>query len=101
MIYNLALVPPAALGYLVHATSNPDAAPEITPMSAVGLFALCVLLANLCYSTAYLLELLLQRSPPESRWPLRARAVALAVGTAIGMGAAFRGAYFIALVQYE
>ena len=74
--------------------------PEITPGSALGLFLCGALLANLCYSFAYLLELLLRAAPADSRWSARARAVALAVGTVVGMGAAFDSGHFIAMVQY-
>ncbi len=101
IIYNLALVPPAFVGYALADTFNWVGDAHRThygfvifwlTMSAFG--------ANICYSFAYALEFLFGCDAPDSRWLRFGRTSAFVAGILFAMSLALIGGRNIANMEY-
>ena len=99
IFYNLALVPPAFVGYVVTAgfiyATDPDAAHY---GRVLWLFVLSAFGANVCYSFAYALEFLFGSDDPASWWLRFGRSVAFYAGVVFAMLLALFGGRDIAQV---
>lgn len=102
IIYNLALVLPAFVGFAVtdvlnHAgdavSTNYDVIFTYLALSAIG--------ANICYSLAYALEFLFGSDNPGSLWLLRYRTIAFVCGVLFAMLLALIGGSQIANIAWN
>ena len=102
IFYNLALVPPAFIGFVVcGATSAAAGDASILSMEEILVqFIMSAIGANICYTFAYVFEFLFGGNAPESRWPRWGRTVAFASGMFIAIMLAFFGGVNIAKMQY-
>ena len=101
IIYNIALVPPAALSYmLVAGVARVGDDYGWHPYYVVFLFALSALGANICYSFAYALEFLFGSDDPSSRWLRFQRTTAFVAGVLFSMLLALVGGRNIALMEF-
>jgi hypothetical protein len=100
IIYNLALVPPSLLAYVLSAAvvrSGDDFAWH--PFRAVLLLGLSALGANLRYTFAYALEFLIGRGDSSSWWFRLGRSAASFTGLAVPL--AFLGGRSIAILEFR
>ena len=102
IVYNIALVPPAALAYLLTAGIMYVGDPHTSYLFLVSLlFLLSALGANVCYSFAYALEFLFGSDDPGSRWLRFGRCSFFVGGILFGMGLAFIGGRNIAVMEFN
>ena len=101
IVYNLALVPPAFVGYMLAAgvISVGDERP-LHPLFVFFLFAVSALGANICYSFAYGLEFLFGNDDPTSRWLRYGRSTAFSAGLVFAMLLAVIGGRNIAVMEF-
>jgi hypothetical protein len=100
--YNLALVPPALVGFAPSELSAAVGDQErIGIVGVVGLFVLSALGANICYSFAYALEFFFATEDPRSRWLRFGRPFFCAAGFLLGMMLACIGGRNIYIMQYS
>lgn len=101
IIYNLALVPPAFVGYAIADTFNYVGDPHATHYGFVVFWlAMSAFGANVCYSLAYALEFLFGSDKPTSRWLRFGRASAFVGGVLLAMLLALIGGRNIAGMEY-
>jgi hypothetical protein len=91
IFYNLALVPPTLLGYLFGSGHNTGM--SLDTFSALLLFSLYVIGANVCYTFAYAIEFLIGGDDQRLWWMRFGRLIALVAGVVLGMLLALGGAY--------
>lgn len=102
IIYNLALAPPAFLGYAFTDALNWVGDPHDTHFSfIVPLFAFSAIGANVCYSFCYTLEFRCGSDHPKSRWMRFGRKTVFVGGLLIAMFLAFYGGTSIAMMEWE
>jgi hypothetical protein len=102
IFYNLALVPPAYVGFFFTDTLNWVGDPHETHYSYVlPWFAVCGFAANICYTIAYALEFLLGNDDPMSGWLRFNRSAAFVGGTLFSMFLALMGGYNIAQMEWH
>ena len=102
IIYNLALVPPALIGYALIDNLNWVGDPHQTHYSYIlPLFALAAVGANVCYSFAYALEFLFASDDVTSRWLRFGRTMAFVGGVLFAMLLAFVGGWNIANMEWR
>jgi hypothetical protein len=100
--YNLALVPPALLGYAPSALSAAVGDQQrLGSAGVIGLFVLSAVGANVCYSGAYALEFFFATDDPHSRWLRSGRRFFFVAGILFGMGLAFIGGRNIHIMEYS
>lgn len=100
--YNLALIPPALLGYFsgTFAAVVIDEAPARLGWTAVAtLFLTSAIGANICFSLAYALEFLWGSSEPNSAWIRSRRGWVWLMGTLFAMLLSLFGGRAIGLLQ--
>lgn len=101
IFYNLAVVPPAFVGYALADTMNYVGDPHVTHYGFVLLWlALSALGANVCYSFAYALEFFLGGPDGASRWLRFGRTTAFVGGVLFAMLLALIGGRNIADMEY-
>jgi hypothetical protein len=101
IVYNLALVPPAFLGYMFAEGINyMGDVPEPRITYVLSFFALSALGANICYSFAYALEFFFRSDDPTSRWLRFGRSTFFIVGVVFAMILALLGGRNIADMEY-
>ena len=101
ILYNLALVPPAFLGYMVSAAVAHAGDPHESYVAYVlALFALAALGANVCYSFAYALEFFFGSDDPTSRWLRYGRTSFFIAGVLFAMLLSLIGGRDIALSEF-
>src|SRR6266571_1446114 len=82
VVYNIALVPPSILAYLVQGgILHAHGTRENHLWYVLILFSLSALAANLCYSFVYVLEFFLGSDTPASRWQQFGRFTVFILGT--------------------
>jgi hypothetical protein len=98
IFYNLALVPPAVVGYALADTLNWAGDPHTAHYGfALFWFALSALGANVCYSFAYALEFFFGSAHGAPRW----RTTVFVGGVLFGMLLALIGGRNIADMEYD
>ena len=103
IVYNLALLFPALVGYALPAGVAAGVGDERRlgfGMVAV-LFILSALGANICFSLGYALEFLFGRDVPESRWLRFWRPLLVVLGTLFAMFLSLFGGRNIAFLEYS
>jgi len=101
IVYNLALVLPAFLGFAVADTLNYTGDPHKTHYEYVVFWlAMSAFGANVCYSFAYVLEFLFGSDEPTSRWLRFGRTSAFVGGVLFAMLLALIGGRNIADMEY-
>ncbi len=101
IIYNLALLLPAFLGYRIADDWNYGEDPHRTHYAFIfPWFVLSVLGANLCYSFAYALEFLFGSDDPTSRWLRFGRSTAFLLGFLLAMCLAVVIGWNIAMMAF-
>jgi hypothetical protein len=102
IIYNLALVPPAFVGYGLADTFNWVGDPHKTHYGFVIFWlAMSAFGANICYSFAYALEFLFGCDTPKSRWLRFGRTSAFVGGVLVAILLALIGGRNIANMEYD
>ena len=102
IIYNVALVLPALVGYGFTDTLNWVADPHKTHYAfIVPMFLVSALGANICYSFSYALEFLFGSDNPISRWQRYGRTTAFVGGVLFGMLLALIGGRNIADMEWS
>jgi hypothetical protein len=102
IVYNLALVLPACVGFAFTDTINWAGDPhEIHYHYILSWFGLSALGANVCYSFAYALEFLFGSDDPASHWLRFGRRAALVAGVLLGMLLSLVGGYNIAQLHWN
>ena len=102
VIYNVALVLPALLGFAFTDTINWAGDPHPLHYSYILLwFALYGVGANICYSFAYGLEFLFGIDEPASGWLRFGRTTAFVSGVLFAMLLALLGGYNIAQLHWD
>jgi hypothetical protein len=100
--YNLALVPPAFLGYGL--TAGVSAGVGDLPHHGWGavlfLFILSAIGANACFSLGYALEFVFGSDSPDSRWPRFWRPLLVLLGTLFAMLLSLIGGRNIAVIEF-
>lgn len=103
IIYNVALTPPALVGYVLSAGLSAGVGDEA--QFGLGgillLFFLSAVGANICFSFVYALEFLFGIDAPESRWSLFWRPLLMVLGTLLAMLLSFFGGANIAIMEYS
>lgn len=102
-IYNLLLIPPALLAFVVTDVMNyvGDSQPHLVLYRfLIFWFALSAIGANICYSFAYVLEFLCGSDDPTSRWLRFGRTTAFAGGVLLSIVLAFVGGRNIAMMEF-
>ncbi|HAB19084.1 MAG TPA: hypothetical protein PLX89_06170 [Verrucomicrobiota bacterium] len=101
IIYNVALLPPSALIYMLTAGfSRAGDDYGWHPYYVLLLFLFSALGANICYTFAYALEFLFGSDDPASRWLRLGRSTAFASGLAFAILLAAVGGKNIALMEF-
>lgn len=101
ILYNLLLVPPTVISYVVTSSLIYVGDPHRTLHGLVfSMLALCILGANICYSFAYALEFFFGSDDPASRWLRSGRTAALIVGVLFAMLLALIGGRDIAMMEF-
>jgi len=101
IIYNVALVPPALLGFLFFDNLNYVGDPHQIDYGYVSIwFVLSALLANVCYSFAYAMEFLFGRDDPGSWWMMYGRSLMFVGGVLLAILLALIGGHNIAVMDY-
>ena len=101
IVYNIALVPPALLGFLFSDNLNYVGDPHRIDYAYVSMwFALSALGANISYSFAYAMEFLFGRDDPVSWWMMYGRSLIFVGGVLSAMLLALIGGYNIAVMDY-
>lgn len=101
ILYNLLLVPPTLVGYMVTSSVIYVGDPHVTLHGLVfSMLALCVVGANICYTFAYALEFLLGSEDPTSYWLRSGRRGALIAGVLFAMLLAAIGGRNIAMTEH-
>ena len=99
--YNLLLVPPSILSYVIGAMSRGGGEDSLfTTPYALLLFAVAAFGANICYSFVYALEFWFGNCDLESSWNVAGRPIILTCGIILGIILAREGALEIAFMQY-
>ena len=100
-IYNVALLPPSALAYMLTAgVSRASDDYGWHPYRVLLLFLLSALGANICYTFAYALEFLFGSEDPASRWLRFGRSTAFASGLVFAVLLAAIAGRNIALMEF-
>lgn len=102
IIYNVALVPPSLLVYLLNSgIAEGVGDPRRFGLLFVGLlFVLSAVAANICYSFAYALEFIFLNDRPVSGWKGSGRQITFICGTLLAMILAAFGGQQIYWIQY-
>jgi hypothetical protein len=101
IVYNLALVLPALVGYGLKDTFNWVGDPHETHYSYIALlFLLSAVGANVCYSFAYALEFVFGTADGKSRWLQFGRTTVFVGGVLLAMGLALVGGWNIAEMEW-
>jgi len=102
LFYNLALLPPAAFGYVPRASicASVGDMPLLSGRVVFLLLAASALAANICYTFAYVLEFFLGCGDAGAPWNSRGRQLAFFGGTALAMLLAFFAAFGVADAQF-
>lgn len=101
IIYNLALVPPAFVGYgLTDIMNHAGDAVSTNYHIIVPCFIMSALGANICYTFAYALEFLFGSDDPASLWLKRYRTVSFVCGVLFAMLLALIGGGQIAQIAW-
>lgn len=101
IIYNLALIPPAFVGYAVADTLNWVGDAHKTHYGFIVFWlAMSAFGANICYSFAYALEFLFGDDTPTSGWVRFGRTSAFVGGVLVAMFLALIGGRNIADMEY-
>ncbi len=102
IVYNLALLPAAAAGYLprVSVCFGVGDDPHLSDSAILRLFIAYAVAANLCYTFAYVLEFFLASDDATTLWNRRGRLLAFLLGTLLSVIVAFFAAFGIALAQF-
>ena len=102
IVYNVALVLPALIGFAVTETVNWVGDPhELHYFFILTLLAVSAVGANICYSFAYGLEFLFASDNPNSRWLRFGRTSALIAGILFAMFLSLLGGYNIAQLHWD
>jgi hypothetical protein len=102
IVYNLALVLPALVGYAFTDTMNWVGDPHPTHYSFIlPWFALSAVGANICYSFSYALEFFFGSNNPTSRWLRFGRTSAFVGGVLLAMMLALIGGWNIAQMEWS
>ena len=102
IVYNLALVPPALIGFAFTETVNWVGDPhELHHFFIVTLFVFSAVGANICYSFAYALEFIFASENPNSHWLRFGRTSALIAGILFAMLISLFGGYNIAQLHWD
>jgi hypothetical protein len=100
ILYNLLLVPPALVGYMVTSSLIYVGDPHRTLHGLVlSMLVLCIVGANVCFSFAYALEFFFGSDDPASRWLQSGRRAALIVGVLLAILLALIGGRDIARME--
>jgi hypothetical protein len=100
-LYNLALVPPTVLGYVLWSRWEVGVARYLSdPVYVLLLLVGSVLLANVCYTAAYAVEFLLGTDEPSSPWLRFGRFCTFLSGVSLGMFLALGGGQQIAYLEF-
>ena len=103
IIYNVALLPPAFIGYILPAGISAGVGDEA--QFGLGgvllLFFLSAVGANICFSFVYSLEFLFGNDAPDSQWLPFWRPLLIVLGTLFAMLLAFFGGANIAIMEYS
>ena len=101
IIYNVALVPPSGLTYMLGAAvARVGDDYGWHPYYVVVLFAMSALGANICYSFAYVLEFFFGSDDPSSRWLRFGRTTVFVTGLLFSMLLALVGGRNISLIEF-
>jgi len=101
VFYNLALVPPALIGYGVTDVLNYVGDPhDFHYARLIVWFGLAAIGANICYTFAYALEFLCGNDNPDFRWLRYGRTLAFLGGVSFAMLLAFVGGREIANLDF-
>ncbi len=102
ILYNVALTPPALVGYGITDAVHWVGDPHRTHYAFIrSLFLVAAVAANLCYSFAYALEFLFGSDDPASRWRRYERSTVFALGLVFAMVLALAGGYNIANLEWN
>jgi hypothetical protein len=102
IIYNVALVLPALVGYGLTDTLNWVGDPHRTHYSfIIPLFLVSAIGANVCYSFSYALEFIFGSDDPTSRWLRFGRTAAFVCGVLFAMLLALIGGRNIADMEWH
>ena len=103
IIYNVALIPPAFIGYILPAGISAGVGDEAQFGfgGVLLLFFLSALGANVCFSFVYALEFLFGDDAPDRPWLLFWRPLVMVLGTLFAMLLAFFGGANVAMMEYS
>ena len=102
IVYNIALVPPAVLTYVLAAgVMAAGDERQMHPFYAVLWFGLSALAANVCFTFCYALEFIFGGDNPGSRWIRIGRPLAFGSGLLLGLMLSILGGRNIAWMEFS
>jgi uncharacterized membrane protein YedE/YeeE len=102
IVYNLAILPPACVGYLFTDEVNQLPDPhDVRFVFVLAIFAVSAVGANVCYTFAYALEFLFGNDESTSGWIQFGRRLAFVGGVLFAMLLALVGGRSIARLKFE
>lgn len=101
--YNLLLIPPALLGYILSASVSAGVGDRrgLGFIGVLTLFLASAIGINLCYSVAYAAEFFFGNEDPKSPWRSIWRPFLFALGTSFSVLTSLVGGRNIALLEYS